>query len=750
LVGGSNLVLSEEEVRKSFARVKDDILQIKRSLNKQLFSVESLNKSVSSNLPKDEFYTFVQRLGSKMEEIENSFSLKSDKTEIKGLVFELQKEIASLRKIVEKREDITEDLKQIRSLKGKMLELEGMAVSRPDFSKEISKIKSEIDSFKIVSEGNKGEISSLLSSISNIEKRIASIAANVNSLSSTAIPKDEMAAFTGRMELAHQDSVKGFSSLKKETDKKISEMDKKVSSIESFQEKLTSLSGKLADAERNLAEITESSRKFAERKSVEKEIAQLNSKINETKQSFESSVSEVNIEEYVTKRALKQQISGLSDSIKSSVSGSVSENFRILEGEISSIRNAIGSSSENNTKQLDKEFQKFAQAKELNKIKEEIESLRLADSAMVSADEFNDRIEKISGDSESTTEDFKKELKRQREMFESKLESLESFYRTSNDSLKSELDDIKDHIKGLTKANAEAKSEIAKVSVSASKAAAKTATEILDEIERENVNGRRGKGWSTMVWVLLILAVLALGTITYVVLNGPGIDGNSGTVQKENFTMLIKENLSPITLPAASERSDLIELPLDNSSDSATESLINKSATSAVSNLTQVEVIPPITEDQITESNISKINATESTINRLNISKAPVNLNQSCKDKLECTKRTDGAFWFDCYYDQSLGDCRCFVGSSEDCPQAKGENISETPKSAEEAKAPGAKYYAIVAFIILAVAFFAYRTLFVKEPEDNHKSKPKAHEKLEEKGVVDLEEFFEKKETKKK
>ena len=96
-----------------------------------------------------------------------------------------------------------------------------------------------------------------------------------------------------------------------------------------------------------------------------------------------------------------------------------------------------------------------------------------------------------------------------------------------------------------------------------------------------------------------------------------------------------------------------------------------------------------------------------------------------------------------------------------------------------KARSVGARYYGIVAFILVVVAFFAYKALFSKEEDavvmdekkdkrDEAKPKPEKPEKREKQekaekvqvkekaeeesddDVIDLEEFFEKKEPKKK
>jgi len=787
------LVLNEEEVRKSFARVKEDILQVKRSLNKQLFSVEGMGKTLSSVLPKEEFYAFVQRLGSRIEELENAFVSKSNKGDVEELVSELRKEITATRKVVERREDIADELRQVRLLKGKLLELEGMAVFKPDFSKELAKLKLDLSQIKSASAGGSSGISSvrsslsglekeltvlssevsglkssssnsvekvasLSSSLSRLEKNLTALASKLNSVSASAATKEGLAAFTGSIESSHQETQRGFSSLKRSMDRKLEDVDKRMSMLDSVEEKLASLAQKLSETETVVAGLNENaSRKFADKKAFEKSIAELRAKLSELQHILESSIHEVSIEDYVTKRSLKQQLASLSESLSSS---------------LTSLKRETESSFNNAEKQLEAEVQKFAPSKEIKKLREEIGKLS---SGMVPVENFNSRLDKLQDSTSAATDEFKAEIRKQKEMFEDKLKSLESGYRDAHNSMKSELDDVRSQLKGLAKADAEAKSEIAKVSVSASKAAAKTATEIVEEIETES-GGKRGKGVSPLVISIIIAVLFVAGSVAYVVFHGPGIREAAQDVLPViiNSSSLVPQVPANETVPA--NVSQNISQPVENISTTlnesgqvpATPSNVSETINATITNAT-TNVTIPINETPVvnaTEVNVTVINTT--------VANATVDLNQSCKDRLECTRRADGEYWFDCYFDPVLNDCRCYVSSVDNCPslglgnQTAPQNVS-AGETQTNAKSQGIQYYAIVAFVILVVAFFAYRTLFSKEGKNGNQKKPeqksekpkaeKAEKeskgqskgKDEEKGegVIDLEEFFEKKDSKK-
>ena len=217
-------MLSEEEVRKSFARVKEDILQIKRSLNKQVFSVEEINKTISNSLEKEEFYAFIKRLGLKIEELENSFPVKSDKEDVDALASELSEEIAGLRKLLQQRDDIANEIREVRSLKGKVLELEGSAVSRAEFSKDTTKLKAELSALKAsstsASSAASSELNSLSSSLSKLNNNLADLGSKLNSLTARAVVKNDISSFTDRIESSHQETLRGFAALKRDVERR--------------------------------------------------------------------------------------------------------------------------------------------------------------------------------------------------------------------------------------------------------------------------------------------------------------------------------------------------------------------------------------------------------------------------------------------------------------------------------------------------------------------------------------------------
>ncbi|MBI2145149.1 hypothetical protein HYU18_02395 [Candidatus Woesearchaeota archaeon] len=718
------MAISEEEVRKSFARVKEDITQVKRSLNKQLFSAESLQKSLDAALGKEEFYAFVKRLGLRIESLEDSFSLKSDKKDVAVLVSDLREEISRLRQFSEKRDEVADELRQARMLRGKVLELEGLAVQRAEFSRESAKVRSDVAALKSSLASRASEVSSLSESVSKLTGSLAELEGKANSLSANAVQKEEIASFTARIESSTREAARSFATLKRDVDKRIA-------ILESVEERLLSFSDRLSATEGGLSGLQESiQKKSVDRASFEKAISDLKAQLAETRQLLESSMSTVNLDDYVTKRSLKQQLAQVSDSV----------------GKLAGVEASVASIAEKVNAQKDFE-KRFAEAKELKKLREDFSRL---DSRFLSSDEFYSKLERVEGLSSQASDDFRKELKKQRELFEERLKSLESHYRGENDSLKSEISELKSHFKSLSKAGEQAKVEMAKITVSAQKAAAKTASDILEEVERESPkrNGN-GKGLSPLAVTVVIVALLLIGSIAYVALKGPG-QQQAGPVENETVPVVPVVPIEPEESPSPDVESEPVQPAPDLTSPTPAPN-----------------VTLPLPRENVTQPVLSSSNETNVSVPEA------LDPDSECRRKLECTKRSEREFWFDCSFDRAINDCRCFVGSIEDCPKLLVENESEQNLTGEveeatEPRSPGARYYGIVAFIIAAVAFLAYRALFVKEgkdagehkaeaPEKKEKKAPErkepakeAKEEEEDKDVIDLEEFFEKKETKKK
>ena len=74
----------QDDVKKAFSNVKDDILNLKRSVNRELLAVEEIGGKLQTVVAKEEFYSFIKRLGERLEKIEaNLYVYSSYENDIK-------------------------------------------------------------------------------------------------------------------------------------------------------------------------------------------------------------------------------------------------------------------------------------------------------------------------------------------------------------------------------------------------------------------------------------------------------------------------------------------------------------------------------------------------------------------------------------------------------------------------------------------------------------------------------------------
>ena len=682
------MALSEEEVKKSFDRVKEDILQVKRSLNKQTFFIESVQKSLPAALQKDEFYAFIERLGSRVEGLEDRIGSKPGKSEIEKVASDLRAGISSLGRAVDRRDELAEEIRHTRSLRGKVLGLEGSAATKADFSKESARVGAEIASLKFASSSASREVAALSASLARISSDVASLRGKLNSISVASVAKEDISSFTQRIEASVGELSRGFAALRRDFDRRSSEVDSRVSLVASFDGRLGALSGKLAANEGMIASLkNDVLGKSVDRAAFEKSIGELKLQLNQTRQLIDSSMSDVNLDDYVTKRSLKQQLAALSGSVTQ-----FSSRLPEVEDKLNSLRGVSESAQKAAAKIFEKEVRRF--------------------------EDYSNR----------SSDDFKRELKRQRELFEERISTLESGQASSRDRLKEEIDYLRNQFKALSKAGAEAKAAMAKISASAEKVAAKTAAELVKEVDEEEKGRGTGKGVSPIIVAIGIVAVLLVGSFFYLSAKGPAP---------------VPATPDEIALPGGLNSGQPIVAPVQNNS-FPSEQAKNDSVKQPAA---AMNIPPPLAAD----------------------------LNETCREKLECTVRSPGEYRFDCYFDPSLKDCRCFVGTEKECPQDVGEEteVNGTVSEAPVRRSPGIRYYVLAAFVLAVVLFIAYRALPVRKDGDDAekqhepgepkhekavKKKPNKAEKNEGKpapaeeddDVIDLEEFFEKKEAKKK
>ena len=121
------------------------MLALKRTLNKELLAIDEITAKLQSNVPKDEFYSFVKRLGNKLDSIETAIDAYAGHEEEQK---EADRRIKLLSNKLAKREDLSSELKEIRTTKARLEAFEELSVKKLEFNKEISAISTTIASLQ--------------------------------------------------------------------------------------------------------------------------------------------------------------------------------------------------------------------------------------------------------------------------------------------------------------------------------------------------------------------------------------------------------------------------------------------------------------------------------------------------------------------------------------------------------------------------------------------------------------------------
>jgi len=284
----------QDDVKKGFSKVKEDVLNLKRSLNRGLLAVEGLGDRLHAFVVKEEFYTFIKRLGDRLEKIEANLELSSAyEEEIK----EVASRVNNLDKKLSRQENLSAEIKEVRKLRGRLEGLEGSAVKVQNFNDETSKLADSIASVK------KGMLTGIV--FENVKSEIADVGKKLESLEKS-VPSKE--AVSGNL-----DAIK---------------------SVRMGFERLEGENKKRADSvERDLRKEIETVKGGSVEKGLfEKKIGDIRKELNSLKSLLDSSVSEVDLSDYATKRELGKKISKV-DEVKSEVER--------LENSISSAEGAL-------------------------------------------------------------------------------------------------------------------------------------------------------------------------------------------------------------------------------------------------------------------------------------------------------------------------------------------------------------------------------------------------------------------------
>jgi hypothetical protein len=250
----------EQNVKKSFSRVKNDISEVKKTVNTNIRSAEQLVKRLDSVTHKEEFYIFIRRLTARLEQME------SDITKLESLPEDI-KDSAAKTAAVERRfnrqENIENELKEMRKLKAKISVLEGRALGKAEFNKELSVVSDELRVLKKEALTDK-HVRDLVKNLAELKKR------------SEAMEKQQAT----KVEV---DTIQGAMQALRSEGEKMRRDD-------------------LANIDKSIMGVSSSA---AIRKDVEKQVTELKADLRKMKDLMDNAVSEVNMQEYVTKKEMK-------------------------------------------------------------------------------------------------------------------------------------------------------------------------------------------------------------------------------------------------------------------------------------------------------------------------------------------------------------------------------------------------------------------------------------------------------------
>ena len=127
----------QDEVKKSFSAVKKDMIAFRRSLNQGKLAADMLNARMRELTSKDEFYSFIKRLGERLDRIDSSLerTLKLERS-----LKNLDEKTKGVSERILKKEELNAEVKDLKKLKSRFDDLESSTVDRNRFTAEIESL----------------------------------------------------------------------------------------------------------------------------------------------------------------------------------------------------------------------------------------------------------------------------------------------------------------------------------------------------------------------------------------------------------------------------------------------------------------------------------------------------------------------------------------------------------------------------------------------------------------------------------
>ncbi len=370
----------QDDVKRSFENVKGDILNLKKGVNRELLAVEEIGSRLQAFVAKDEFYSFVKRLGERLDRIDESLDAYLGYDEdIKSV----DAKVKNFGKKLSRQEDLSEEVKEVRALRGKLAAIEGSAVSAQKFNESVGRMSSDISSVRASMLAAKS-LDSLKAKLANAEKRVEELERDVPS-------KEDVSGGLAAVE----ELGKSIERLEVESRKKAEDSEKENRKM------LGAVSGRLtADIESVRASSVDKAVFEKSLKEIKKESASIRGVL-------ESSVSEVDFSDYVTKKELGKKLLALEE-LNSGIRRVAQDNAEMGSG-LESLKRETAS--------LDDVRRIGADVKEISK---SLDSLRAVIEKAVDSSQ-----KRFSQDIEQTRAKFEKELSRVKDDFGGKLEKIE-------------------------------------------------------------------------------------------------------------------------------------------------------------------------------------------------------------------------------------------------------------------------------------------------------------------------------------
>ncbi len=370
----------QDDVKRSFEKVKDDILNLKRAVNGELLAVEEIGSSLQTFVGKDEFYSFVKRLGERLDRIDESIEVYLGYgDEIKSV----EGRVKSLGRKLSRQEDLEREVKEVRALGGRLAALEGSTVSAQKFNESLGRVYSDVSSVKASMLTAKA-IDGLKAKLASAEKRVEELERSVPSKEGVS---GALAAVEGLRK-----RVENFEEAVRE---KAEDAEKENARV------IEDVSGRLT------ADIESLRASCIDRSSFEKSLKELRKESASIRGILESSVSEVDFSDYVTKKELGKRLLALEE-LNSDISKVAQDNAEM----------------ENSLESLKREY---ASVEDVRRIGADVKEIsRSLDSLKAVIEKAIDSSQKrASQELEQTRAKFEKEISRLNDDFEGKLEKIE-------------------------------------------------------------------------------------------------------------------------------------------------------------------------------------------------------------------------------------------------------------------------------------------------------------------------------------